>query len=175
MEKLMPQTPAAAMQPALDSMAKPERRTKVATKGTGQKVAEYAERISGNWQKAVGSIFKVAADCAAAKNELTRSERLELLERLPFGESMFSKLASIGADNRLNEHQELLPPSISTLYLIQNMSNEQLEAAVTEGALRPDVTRDDLEEWTRGKNDRPARSKSSDLELPAGLYCVYSE
>lgn len=152
-------------------------RTKTASteKGSGQKVTEYAERISANWQNTVASILKVAADCFAAKNAFSPSEKRELIDRLPFGESMFSKLASIGADSRLSEHQKLLPPSISTMDLIRKLSDEQFEAAVTEGALKPDATRDEFQAWTEGMADRPTRSKSSDLELPLALYCVYPE
>jgi hypothetical protein len=143
-------------------------------KVSGQRVGEFAERISENWRNTVESIMKVAADCATAKENFTRSEKLELLELLPFGETMFSKLASIGGDRRLKEHQKLLPPSISTMYLIQNMSDEKLEAAVMEGVLRPDVTRKAFEDWTRVKDVRPVRSTPS-LELPLALYCLYSE
>jgi hypothetical protein len=143
--------------------------------GSGQKVTEYAERISANWQKSTDSILQVAADCAAARNELTAPEKRELMERLPFGESMFSKLASIGNDTRLYEHKKLMPPSISTMYQIQELSDEQFETAKTEKVLRPDVTRDKVQEWTLGKTDKPARSKLNDLELPLALYCVYPE
>jgi hypothetical protein len=162
----------------LNPVTKAERPTKTASqkKVSGQKVAAYAESISQAWQKSTDCILRVAAHCAAAKNELSRSEKQELIERLPFGEVMFSKLANIGDDSRLNKHQELLPPSISTLYLIQNLSDEQLEAAVTEQILRPDVTRSEVEEWKLGKTDTPpARNKSNDLERPFALYCVYSE
>jgi hypothetical protein len=142
-------------------------RTKTASteKGSGQKVTEYAKRISANWQKSTDAILKVAADCAAAKNDLTRSEKRDLFERLPFGESMFSKLASIGNDTRLYEHKELMPPSISTMCQIQELSHEQFETAKTEKVLRPDVTRDQVQEWTLGKTDKPARIKSNDLKL----------
>lgn len=113
---------------------------------SGDKVAAFADRISSNWQDTLDGIIRVAADCAAAKNELSRSEKRDLLERLPFGESMFSKLAAIGDDRRLMKHQEPLPPSISTLYVLHKLSDEQFEAAVTEGTLKPDVTREDLQE-----------------------------
>ncbi|MGZ4862189.1 MAG: hypothetical protein ACXV2E_05345 [Halobacteriota archaeon] len=159
------------MQEALPSpMTQVNRPTKTASleKASGQKVTEYAERISANWQKSTDAILKVAADCAAAKNDLTRSEKRDLFERLPFGESMFSKLASIGNDTRLFEHKELMPPSISTMYQIHELSDEQFETAKTEKVLRPDVTRDKVQEWTLGKTDKPARNKLA-------LYCVYPE
>src|SRR2546423_1308203 len=72
----------------------------IAKAGEG-KVAQYAERISANWHSTTANIFKVSSDCFAAKEELSVMERHALIERLPFGASMFSKLASIGGDNRL--------------------------------------------------------------------------
>jgi hypothetical protein len=104
---------------------------------SGQKVAEYAERISQGWQKTVGSIWSVAEDCFVAKNDFTASEKRDLIARLPFGESMFSKLASIGGDKRLKEHRELLPPSISTMDLLRKMSDEKFEIVRTKGLLKP--------------------------------------
>jgi hypothetical protein len=59
--------------------------------------------------------------------------------------------------------------------LIQELSDEQFQAAVTAKALRPEVTRDQFKTWTLEKTDKPARNKSSNLELPLALYCVYSK
>lgn len=100
---------------------------------------------------------------------------------------MFSKLASIGKDTRLYEHQKLLPPSISTIDLIRKLSPKRFETAKTENVLRPDVTRDEIEEWTRSRQDKPDQSIDRDLEIPPArsiasapefplaLYCVYPE
>lgn len=144
-------------------------------KAAGKSVVEYAERISVNWHNTTASIMKVAADCYSAKTELSSSEKQDLLERLPFGGSMFSKLASIGGDKKLSENQKLLPPSISTIDLIRKLSPEQFETAKIEKVLKPNVTRDEIEEWTRSKADSPARTKDSDPELPSALYCIYPE
>src|SRR5437899_5769510 len=72
------------------------------------KVAQYAERISANWHSTTASIMKVAEDCYSAREELSVPEKHDLIQRLPFGESMFSKLASIGGDERLKVNQKLL-------------------------------------------------------------------
>lgn len=144
-------------------------------KTAGRTVIEYAERISVNWHNTTASIMKVAADCYSAKTELSSFEKHDLIERLPFGESMFSKLASIGGDKKLSENQRLLPPSISTIDLIRKLSPEQFETAKIEKVLKPNVTRDEIEEWTRSKADNPARTKASGPEMPLALYCIYPE
>jgi hypothetical protein len=160
----------------LHPMVKAGRQPKAGMKkASGTTVTEYAERISTNWQNTTASIMKVATDCYSAKAELSLSEKHDLIGRLPFGESMFSKLASMGGDKRLRENQKLLPPSISTIDLIRKLSDEEFETAKTEKVLKPGVTRDEIEEWTRSKKDKPARSKISDPELPLALYCIYAE
>lgn len=157
-------------------LAKASKQLKASTVGVqNEKVAQYAERISANWQNHLASIFKVAADCFAANHELSVLEKHALIERLPFGASMFSKLASIGGDTRLKKNQTLLPPSISTLDLIRKLSDEQFEAAKAERVLKPDVTRDQMEEWKRSKTKKPVRRQISAPELPSALYCVYPE
>lgn len=132
-----------------------------------QKVAEYAERISQGWQKTVGSIWNVAEDCFFAKKDFTASEKRDLIARLPFGESMFSKLASIGGDKRLKEHRDTLPPSISTMDILRKLSDEQFEIARTKGLVG--ATREDVKRWTQGNNEKSARKTSRDLELPVAL------
>ena len=138
-----------------------------------RKVSDYAKRISENWRKSVGSIWSVAEDCLVAKNEFTASEKQDLIARLPFGESMFSKLASIGGDKRLKAHRDILPPSISTMDILRKLSDAQFEIARTKGLVG--ATREDVKQWTRGNNEKSARKTSRDLELPLALYCVYPE
>jgi hypothetical protein len=149
-------------------------KTSNAKAGEG-KVAQYAERISAKWYRTTATIFEVSTDCFAAREELSVLERHALIERLPFGASMFSKLASIGGDDRLKKNQKLLPPSISTIDLFRKLSDEQFENAKTEKMLRPDATRDQVEEWKRSKTKKTVRRQVTAPELPSALYCVYPE
>lgn len=161
-----------SLPPMMNAGKQPKALTRKAAANT---VTEYAERISTNWHNTTASIMKVAADCYSAKIKLSSSEKRDLIELLPFGEAMFSKLASIGGDKKLNDNLTLLPPSISSLDLIRKFTPEAFEAAKTEKVLRPDVTRDEIEDWTRRKADAPARTKVSEPELPLALYCIYPE
>lgn len=133
------------------------------------KVAQYAERISANWHSSTASIMKVADDCYSAREELCTSEKHDLIKRLPFGESVFSKLASIGGDKRLKANQTLLSPSISTIDLIRK--HEQFELAKAEKVLG--LTRDQVKEWIQTKATRPVQRPISTSELPLALYCIY--
>jgi hypothetical protein len=151
---------------------------------SNDKVAGYATRINHHWRRTVEGILSVAKDCAAAKRELTDTEKQELYKRLPFGKSMFSKLATIGENDRLFEHRELLPASISTLYMLCGLSNERFELAIAEGVVRPDMTRDELEAWITEEEPKAAATKKKDepkattfkkVRVPARLYCLIAD
>ncbi|MCK1586930.1 hypothetical protein [Bradyrhizobium sp. 169] len=158
------------------------------TSSSSERVAGYATRICQNWRKTVEGILDVGKDCAAAKDELTESEKRELYANLPFGESMLSKLATIGEDStRLFAHREFLPSSISTLYLLCRLPNDRFELAFAEGLVRPDVTRDDVEKWTSESNsedepeavsiadDEPKAISQEKRPVPARLYCLIAD
>jgi hypothetical protein len=146
----------------------------ILAKAGEEKIAQYAKRISAKWHSTTASIMMVAEECYSAREELEdASEKRDLIRRLPFGESMFSKLASIGGDKRLKENQALLSPSISTIDLIRKLPDDKFELAKKEKVLG--VTRDEMEEWIRSKTEKPARRQISAPELPSALYCVYPE
>ena len=139
-------------------------------------VPAIAQVITENWRKSVQGILKVAQECAKAKNKLSQVQKQQLYELLPFGESMFSKLATIGDDPRLLKHQDLLPLSISTIYEAKKLPDDQFEAAIKEGVLKPDVKREDFKLWVNSKdNGKALRSKPQQVELPPGLICLYMD
>jgi hypothetical protein len=148
------------------------RSSRPAAPGTEANVERYAIQINENWQKSKEGIFRVAKDCAAAKKSLTVSEKQALYALLPFSQSMFSRLAGIGDDERLTEHESRLPPSISTMYILHNLKDDQLQAAVSEGVLE---RREDLVKWIRHKAGKSPSTKNDRPELPSQLFCIYAE
>lgn len=146
-----------------------------------------AETIKENWRKSVEGILKLTKECAKARNQLTESQKKELYKLLPFNESMFSKLASIGDDLRLRNHQDLLPASISTLYELSQLPDERFESVLKEGLLKPDLKRQELTNWKANKAPlAPSQAASEEgsltpspvkfeVRLPPVLICLYSE
>ncbi len=106
-------------------------------------VDHFAASISAGWQKTTESIIAVAKLCAEAADKLSVEEKRYLVARLPFGESAFSKLSSIGKDKRLTEPNvvKLLPPSYSTIYEATHLTDDRLKAALNSNLLRPDASR----------------------------------
>lgn len=155
-------------------IVKNSKHPKVSLKGgAGKTVIEYAERISANWHKSTDNIMKVADDCYSAREEFKDfpTDKHDLIKRLPFGDSEFSKLASIGGDKRLKANQTLLSPSISTIDLIRKLPDEKFELAKKEKVFG--LTRDQVKEWIRSKTRKHAQRPSSAAELPLALYCIY--
>ena len=129
-------------------------------------ISALAQRINENWRKTVEDL-KVAQDCATAKKMLSSTGKQKLYELLPFKASMFSKLAAIGEDPRLMRHQDLLPVSISTIYEARKLSDDRFKAAIEEGALKPDVKREEFEGWVKGNARKDSSWEGKDLGVTA--------
>src|SRR5262249_35680301 len=61
----------------------------------------YAAHIVNNWRHAADGMMEVARLCCEASERLTASDKKQLIKRLPFKESTFSKFVQIGKDARL--------------------------------------------------------------------------
>src|SRR5215204_6241098 len=89
------------------------------------------DKIIKNWRKAA-DISAVAGLCAGANKELSRKEKKEFYSGLPFGRTVFCKLARIGSDPRLHQEgiDKLLPANYSMQYEITKLTDEELQAAI---------------------------------------------
>ena len=113
-----------------------------------ERVTYYVKHIQANWAKAADSILEVSRLCAEANRELSPQDKADLREVLQFSSAMFSKLAKIGADQRLQKPtmQKLLPPNYSIIYEVSRLDNPGFQRVVDAGLLRPDVTRNEIQQ-----------------------------
>jgi len=97
--------------------------------------------------------LKVARFCAQANARFSFADKCELLSRLPFDRTIFSKLAKIGADSRLHEPeiQNLLPANYSLVYVLARLDDQQLEAAIVENIIHPKAKRAEVVKWIRSR------------------------
>jgi hypothetical protein len=119
-----------------------------------QQAEQYAQRIEGAWFMLKTKIFEVATLCAEAKQRLSPLEKSRLLGLLPFEAPTFSKLAKIGADARLLELRDHLPPCYSTIYSLSQLGDSQLAEAQKSGLITSDTRRADVERFRR-ENPEP--------------------
>jgi hypothetical protein len=84
-----------------------------------------------------------------AKAKLKHGEFEKMIEQLlPFKPRMAQMLMKIAADKRLikAKHASLLPPSWYTLYRLTTLSDADFQAALDDGTINPEMTRDDIPE-----------------------------
>lgn len=106
-------------------------------------------------------LLNVAKACAKADREFDVLQKTRLYTRLPFDRTAFSKLAAIGKNLALlNERvQKRLPANWTTIYLLRNLTAEEIDQAIRDKALAPASKRSEISAWvsehsSRRKDDR---------------------
>ena len=90
--------------------------------------------------------------CARADVEFPKETRKELLKRLPFEPSKFSKLATIGRATFLKDIIDRLPPSYTIIYAVAKLSDEQRTEAVEKDVIRTTMKAKDLGAFLKSKS-----------------------
>ena len=121
-------------------------------KGT-YSVACYAESIGESWRHSVEAIMEVARLCVEASERLTPQERRELVDRLPFSDTVFSKFIKIGKSERLQapDVQRLLPPNWTIIYSLAGLHKYDLDQVIAARVVGPEMRRTDVDKWIREK------------------------
>jgi hypothetical protein len=109
----------------------------------------FVSVIRDGWRKHIETILLQAKHCAEARRTLDPLQKQKLYRRLPFKQSMFSKLADVGESRALfaANVRKHLPSNWSLIYLLRNLSGEELEAAISQKVLTPKATRNELAIW----------------------------
>ena len=93
--------------------------------------------------------------CARADVEFPKETRKELLKRLPFEPSKFSKLATIGRSTVLKGIIDQLPPSYTLIYAVATLPVDQLTKALEQNAIRTSMKAKDLAGFRKSKPPKP--------------------
>ena len=126
-------------------------------------VEESAAEIGCWWQKAVPAIMACADACLQATRQFTGSELQKLIGLLPFNKASFSKLTSIGADPRLHEHADRLPPNWTILYDLRCLSSPMFDKALADGVISPSLQRAKLKKWVAAHGVTSTRATTPTL------------
>jgi hypothetical protein len=131
----------------------------------------FVGRIHHHWQRRPEGFHDLAIACAEADKAVPKAFRRTLMKKLPFSASVFRKLAQIGDDQRLqNEHiRKLLPPCHLTIYEVSRLTDQQLQAALSAGILKPDLKRKELLQW-RGPTFRTIAKERASAKLPDFVF-----
>jgi hypothetical protein len=128
----------------------------------------YAARIVNSWRHAADGMMEVARLCSEASERLTVSEKKQLIKRLPFKEPTFSKFVQIGKDARLQRlhARRLLPPHYTIACPLTRLTDEQLQTAVKQGVINPDMKRAELQSWLKARQLWMANASPADHSAP---------
>jgi hypothetical protein len=108
---------------------------------------ERFNRIATRWKRTntdyVKGTLEIGQELIAAQEEHGESVR-QMAERLPFGWTTATMLMKIARTSLFTAgEQTCLPPSWRTMYELTNLPTDILEAALADGRINPNMTRDD--------------------------------
>jgi hypothetical protein len=113
------------------------------------KVDAYQRKIRTAWQKTIDGILETASLIADANETLNTQEWNQLVQDLPFGDSVRSMMLGIGNTKRFNSQriQKLLPPNYNILYEYSTLDNDEWKQAILEGIVDTDVSTKEVRRW----------------------------
>jgi hypothetical protein len=142
--------------------------TTLTTSEQAQLIDKFASKITALWYRSTESICQAAAACAEIARQLSPDGKKLLLKKLPFGVSTFSKLVRIGNDPRIYKIIKKLPPSYSKIYLVSQLSDEQLKVGIEKGVVNAGAGRKDIENFRdAGRPATKVGAPSEPKRLPA--------
>jgi hypothetical protein len=107
---------------------------------------DLLKRIWSGWQRATVDIIEVGKACRQINDTWSPEEHQGLFKgkTLPFNRSTFTKLTQIRRDKRLDGIKANLPPSYSIIYEVTLLNDAQLEDALRDGIIHPQVRRTEI-------------------------------
>ncbi len=118
---------------------------------------DYVEAIGALWNRAQSAFLDIGRLLMRAKETLPHGEYIATVEaRLPFSSRTAYQLReatrwAIEMAQRQTFTLDMLPGSYSTIYLLSTLDPPTLEAAESEGIVRPDLRRAELVAWRKAK------------------------
>ncbi len=121
---------------------------------------DYVEAIGTLWGRAQSAFLEIGRLLLKAKESLPHGEYTAALEaKLPFSSRTAYQLReatrwALEMDRRQTITLDRLPGSYSIIYLLSTLDPPMLEAAESDGLVRPDLRRAELLAWRQNKAGR---------------------
>jgi hypothetical protein len=109
--------------------------------------AHFVSQIVAEWRKSLQAILECGHLLTVAKDKLDHGEFTKMIgHELPFGERTAQRLMAVARDKRLTNptHASLLPSCWTTLHALTSLSDSDFDAAIDDGLITPDISRDDV-------------------------------
>lgn len=120
-------------------------------------VIEIAERINKNMDSVVSSIMQIGNDLLKAKDAFEHGEMDLLYAQLSFDKRSAQKYMAIAKSNRLSGtiEQKALPNSVSALYAIAKMKQDDYNAAIEAEVISSTTTANDIQAFKKRNDPAP--------------------
>jgi len=128
----------------------------------------WSKLITGAWRRGFDAVIETGRLLTESKAELEHGEWLKMAETLPFKRNTAERLMAIAADERITNraHAPLLPPAWTTLYELTKLDDQQFEAKIADGSIRPDMERQEIISGSRAMMGSRLEPKESRDFLP---------
>lgn len=115
---------------------------------------QWASRINKFWAEthdaAVQGIFLIGENLIIAKEQLSGDEWELMLKDLRFGVRTVQRFIAVAKDQRLRLKSSLLPAAWGTLNELTKLGDSELDKLASEGILRPEMERHEVETFRKG-------------------------
>lgn len=112
---------------------------------------EWVAVIKNDLSQAVDGIVAAGRNLVAAKADVRHGEWLPMLKQIGISQPQASHLMQIGGNAALSNqcNSTSLPTAMRALYELSRLPAEEIDAAIADGAITPDMTIKDAKEFAR--------------------------
>ena len=130
-------------------------------------VADYSMLISRLWKESHARFVKIGEILEEVRSRFPHGDYIRMVEQeLPFGRGVaFQLMAAARAIKDGTIPADLAPPSYSTVYLLSTMSLEARQKALAEGAIKPEMRREDAIRLKKKYQNPALRDENKEKEL----------
>ncbi len=130
-------------------------------------VTDYSNLISRLWKESHERFVRIGEILEEVRSRFPHGDYIRMVEQeLPFGRGVaFQLMAAARAIKDGTVPAELAPPSYSTVYLLSTMSEDARRKAIAEGAIKPEMRREDAIRLKKKYQSPALHSESKEKEL----------
>jgi hypothetical protein len=107
----------------------------------------------------------LAETCTIALMELDDAQIEAIATKVGLGADIFTKLAEIGASDKIAEHREILPPDISALHALANLKDDRFQQALNQGIIKRDLQVSQVLKWEASVHEATCPKKDDGTEF----------
>lgn len=137
-------------------------------------VEAWSEKIATAWRDTVQGIIKTGQLLVEAWRDLKGAHGAwsRLIgdgghkSKLPFSPYTAKALVAIAKDEKIRRHAYELPPHWDTLYKLTQLSDDEFQAAITDGRIHPGMERSEVKKLQQSEQPSPLKKDGTPKQKP---------